>query len=35
MPGCLRCRTYGSLKCDRLYYRDGQHRDRVRAERRG
>jgi hypothetical protein len=35
MPGCLRCRTYGSLKCGRLYYRDGQRRDPVRGERRG
>jgi hypothetical protein len=35
MPGCLRCRTYGSLECDRLYYRDGQRRDPVRGERRG
>jgi hypothetical protein len=35
MPGCLLCRTYGSLKCDRPYYRDGHRRDPVRDERRG
>jgi hypothetical protein len=35
MPGCLLCRTYGSLECDRLYYRDGRRRDPVRGERRG
>lgn len=35
MPGCFICRTYGSLECDRLYYRDGQRRDPVRDERRG
>jgi hypothetical protein len=35
IPGCLLCRTYGSLGCDRLYYRDGQRRDPVRGERPG
>ena len=35
MPGCLLCRTYGSLRCDRPYYRDGHRRDPVRDERRG
>ena len=35
MSGCLFCRTYGSLECDRLYHGDGQRRDPVRGERRG
>jgi hypothetical protein len=35
LSGCLRCRTYGSLSGDRLYYRDGQRPDPVRGERRG
>jgi hypothetical protein len=33
LEGCLRCRTYGSLNADRLYYRHGQRRDPVQGEK--